>query len=67
MDEPTLRILEAALRDLERMEGERRRLLEAIALGAPALDADQWLSRERELGSIVRHGEANARARGVQA
>ena len=64
MDEPTVRILENALRDYERMSAERERL--AGALPAAARLAE-WRARSEALVHIVAHGEADRRARGTTA
>jgi len=66
MDEPTVRILEGALRDLERMRAERFRLLEGVTLSATTIDVAGWRSRERGLGAFVLHGGEGGPARGVQ-
>lgn len=65
MDEPSVRILENALRDHERMHAERDRLAAQAGL-APAADAAAWLGRERALAGIVVHGGPR-RAQGVRA
>jgi hypothetical protein len=66
MDEPTVRILEAALRDHDRMGDERRRYVsQASPLRASAL-AGAWRDREREPAAIVAHGGAR-RAQGERA
>jgi hypothetical protein len=66
MDEPTVRLLEAASTDLERMQAERVRLTRGLALGAARIDAPGWLAREQAIASIVAHGDGSARARGVR-
>jgi len=66
MDEPTVRIVENALRDHDRMRSERARLVaEASQLTAVERPSD-WLARERSLRQIVAHGEGK-RAPGVRA
>jgi hypothetical protein len=66
MDEPTVRLLEAASADLARMGAERCRLAAGLGLGVATVDAPRWLAREAGIASIVAHGDANARARGVR-
>jgi hypothetical protein len=66
MDEPTVRILDVALRDQERMGLERRRYVSmASALQSDARVAE-WRDRERALDAIVAHG-GSRRAQGVRA
>ena len=67
MDEPSVRVLESALADIGRMEGDRRRLLEGVDLGPAALAVGEWRAREMALESIVAHGAQNVRARGLRA
>jgi hypothetical protein len=67
MDEPSVRVVETAIADLQRMQGERRRLLTEVELPAasPRIAA---LARELEaLDGFVAHGAENGRARGVRA
>jgi len=66
MDEPSARILESALADLDRMGLERGRLLDAVVLEPPRFDPQAARLRESALGSITQHGGENARARGVK-
>ena len=67
MDEPTVRIVESALADLARMQSDRNRILEGVAVGQSRFDAAGALQREAALASIVEFGADNARARGVRA
>jgi hypothetical protein len=65
MDEPTVRIVEAALRDRERMCDERRRYVsQAAALPSNPI-VDEWRERERALAAIVAHGGVR-RAQGLR-
>lgn len=66
MDEPTVRLLESALADLERVQTDRARLLQGLALGTPRFDARAALEREAAIPTIVAFGGENARARGVR-
>ena len=66
MDEPSARILEGALRDCERMRGERARFVGEAAPLACAASVQEWQARERTLGTIVAHG-VNRRAQGMRA
>jgi hypothetical protein len=63
MDEPTVRILERALQDFERMAAERDRLGPAFT-GGVRLD---WGARDQAIRSVVAHGDEARRARGMQA
>jgi hypothetical protein len=67
MDEPTVRILESAMADLERMDADRIRLLQGVSLGPATLDAQAPRAREAGIACIVEYGGENARARGVRA
>jgi hypothetical protein len=67
MDEPSVRIIQSAAQDLQRMAADRARLLEGIALGAASLDARGARERERALETIVEHGSENMRAKGMRA
>ena len=66
MDEPSVRILEAALRDFERMRAERERFVADAAPLACETSPAQWRERERTLRSVVAHG-VTRRAQGVRA
>jgi len=66
MDEPSVRILDGALRDFSRMEGERTRLAGVLQLGPCARPLAEWQARAQSVGRIVVHGDANARQRGVR-
>ena len=67
MDEPTVRILESAMADLQRMESDRVRLLEGLNLGIATIDAQAARAHEAGMATIVEFGGENARARGVRA
>ena len=67
MDEPTVRILENALRDYERMSAERVRLAGDGIRFAPDACLPEWIARGEALVHVVAHGEDNRRARGVAA
>jgi len=67
MDEPTVRILEAALRDYERMSLECDRLAGSSLRLAPAVHLPEWLARSQAIDNVVAHSEDGRRARGVQA
>jgi len=66
MDEPTVRIIEGAIRDFERMDGERGRLLKDAPLAPSTIRASEWLARERVIDAMVEHGGESGRARGVR-
>lgn len=66
MDEPSVRVVEEALRDHERMRAERARLV-AEASPLPAAEPlAKWRERETAVTAIVAHGEGR-RAPGVRA
>jgi hypothetical protein len=67
MDEPTVRILEAILRDYERMAAARLRLAGQTVGLARAAGLSEWMARQQALSNIVAHGEQGERARGEQA
>jgi hypothetical protein len=67
MDEPTVRIIEAAAEDLRRIGADRVRLLGDVTLARPTLDVDALRAREVAFEHIVEYGAENARARGVRA
>lgn len=65
MDEPTVRILQDALDDFERMDTERGRLIGALPLGERTVEPFDRRTREDLTGNIVEHGGASGRARGI--
>ena len=67
MDEPTVRILENAIRDYERMLRERDRLVAASLPLAPITDLAKWQACGQTMNDVIAHGEDGRRARGVQA
>jgi len=67
MDEPTVRILQGALQDHQRMKAERNRLTQGVLDHATAAGFPAWKQRQRSICNVVEHGAENARARGTRA
>jgi hypothetical protein len=65
MDEPTVRILEEALRDFDRMDSERARLTGTLPLGDRTVEPQDWRARQSAIGDVVEHGGEGGRLRGI--
>jgi hypothetical protein len=65
MDEPTVRILDDALRDVARMGTERGRLVGGLSLGEQTIEPKNWFDRQAAIADIVEHGGDNGRLRGI--